>query len=582
MEGERNECIFHIIFKKNCEKVSCEAVNFRPRNKARFSILIFRIMARRCVAQGVSYLRAARGLQTASKSIHAGHLFSASRPSPVLSCLRTAWAASPNIHVDFSELARQYFLVTPPASVLNVEEENESEVGGLDDAATEKHSSCIIDQLPPHGFFRRRTPLVLSHGRSGGENTFISCEDYGHGSSAFERTSKASEVAVINSNEGATLLQCGDATRYASLDKAASCCAVQSAASGRVAFKRQSAAWKGLRSFEVMYYEFEIERTVSESSALSRIMWQVGITTAGSRFPEYQSELPVSMSEVPHRSWFLDGDGGWHISGIPLRYERFGDSKSASELWGTHSRDGIGRYGQKGDVIGVLVEFDPDGEYLVKFAIQRRSRGGPLSQVLAMPLGGFQKLSPASNKPDFSGKSIEGVLRVGGVMHDFDTATFGPKPPTSKEISVALVEASPADGCGTISNLAKGKAVFVMRGGCEFLDKVLNAQKAGASLVIVGNREHDPSSSAVDAEDDEMLIRMDDGPRKEESATVRIPSIFVSRKSARAIKQKLGSGKAQVRLRDHLYVPGHHGPHVRDVGVTPFALSSRRIHYQQG
>lgn len=75
------------------------------------------------------------------------------------------------------------------------------------------------------------------------------------------------------------------------------------------------------------------------------------------------------------------------------------------------------------------------------------------------------------------------------------SSTFGVPPPTipfSSEIILVNDGSSAATlGCGTLinSNQLSGKIAFFDRGGCTFVQKVLNAQNAGAVAAIIANNQ---------------------------------------------------------------------------------------------
>ena len=81
------------------------------------------------------------------------------------------------------------------------------------------------------------------------------------------------------------------------------------------------------------------------------------------------------------------------------------------------------------------------------------------------------------------------------------SAQFGPAPPTTPidgEIVLALDSAdglgpSTTDGCTELSNdgAIDGNIALIDRGSCNFTDKVINAQNAGATAVIVANNVGD-------------------------------------------------------------------------------------------
>ncbi len=56
------------------------------------------------------------------------------------------------------------------------------------------------------------------------------------------------------------------------------------------------------------------------------------------------------------------------------------------------------------------------------------------------------------------------------------------------EIAVVIVVA-PIDGCEPITNNVSGKVALILRGGCTFTSKVLNAQNARAKGVIIINNQ---------------------------------------------------------------------------------------------
>jgi extracellular elastinolytic metalloproteinase len=67
-------------------------------------------------------------------------------------------------------------------------------------------------------------------------------------------------------------------------------------------------------------------------------------------------------------------------------------------------------------------------------------------------------------------------------------AAFGPAF-TVSGVTGAVAATVPADGCSPISTALAGKIALVDRGSCDFTLKVLNAQTAGASAVIVANNQ---------------------------------------------------------------------------------------------
>jgi indole-3-glycerol phosphate synthase len=56
------------------------------------------------------------------------------------------------------------------------------------------------------------------------------------------------------------------------------------------------------------------------------------------------------------------------------------------------------------------------------------------------------------------------------------------------------VAAAPADACAPLTNAAalRGNVAFIARGGCNFTDKALRVQDAGARAVLVADSSNVP------------------------------------------------------------------------------------------
>jgi extracellular elastinolytic metalloproteinase len=113
---------------------------------------------------------------------------------------------------------------------------------------------------------------------------------------------------------------------------------------------------------------------------------------------------------------------------------------------------------------------------------------------------------------------------VNGASYKALRAAFGPALGTTG-ISGPLANASPADACSAVANLA-GKVAIVDRGTCDFVVKVQNAQNAGAIAVIVANTNQDPDA----------VIAMGGNSKK-----IRIPSVMVSFNSGDILHDLAGS-----------------------------------------
>ena len=67
-------------------------------------------------------------------------------------------------------------------------------------------------------------------------------------------------------------------------------------------------------------------------------------------------------------------------------------------------------------------------------------------------------------------------------------AAFG-APLTVTGVSGDIVPVTPANGCTAITSAVVGKVALIDRGACDFSLKVLNAQQAGATAVVVANNQ---------------------------------------------------------------------------------------------
>ncbi|RTQ49600.1 T9SS type A sorting domain-containing protein [Hymenobacter gummosus] len=113
----------------------------------------------------------------------------------------------------------------------------------------------------------------------------------------------------------------------------------------------------------------------------------------------------------------------------------------------------------------------------------------------------------------------------------FAPAAFGRRLATVSPVTAQVVYAGP--GCGTaLPNPAavNGKIALIKRGGCNFTEKVKNAQTAGAKLVIV-------MDSIVGAT---QLVSMSGSAP--DSNGVRIPAIFISKADGEQLRLALAAG----------------------------------------
>lgn len=74
-------------------------------------------------------------------------------------------------------------------------------------------------------------------------------------------------------------------------------------------------------------------------------------------------------------------------------------------------------------------------------------------------------------------------------------ATFGGTPSAKGNVTLEVMQPSAASGCEPFSmwskQQTKGRVLFLVRGGCNFIEKARRAQDAGARGLIIGNTYHD-------------------------------------------------------------------------------------------
>jgi len=96
-------------------------------------------------------------------------------------------------------------------------------------------------------------------------------------------------------------------------------------------------------------------------------------------------------------------------------------------------------------------------------------------------------------------------------------------------LSVNLVPVNPTDGCGAPVNTdeLEGNVAMIERGGCSFLSKSIQAERAGARAVIVYDSDVSNDDSYIDMVQDET------------SRELRIPSLFLLGKDGHRILKTL-------------------------------------------
>ncbi len=305
-----------------------------------------------------------------------------------------------------------------------------------------------------------------------------------------------------------------------------------------------------------------------------RSRFRIGLTPATGPLPG----LPF------YREWMADSDGCWVAAGVPDLFAEIDGDK----FWGSFGQDGWGPT----NLIDMDVDLD-DGH--VEFsgrdatsekASEQRSTTRKVSPKLRFSLDGFVPLLPqgggrgAKERREYT--TIKESLTINKVHFDFEAANFGPDLPLGQTILAKLVPADPLNACtGKKSGSKQGKysyrgaIMYAQRGECDFLDKVLYAQAAGAAAIIIGDNVMESYSggskkhgSSKNAQPD--LIIMDQFGRDQEASKVKIPSVFVSFKAHKHVTEFLNRGKqVSVTLQGPVYTPAHHGVHWRETGLVP-------------
>jgi len=267
-----------------------------------------------------------------------------------------------------------------------------------------------------------------------------------------------------------------------------------------------------------------------------------------------EMRLGLTTNGVPagrnYREWMATSYGSWWSAG------RCNDEgEEDEELWGSEGNDGWSP--------GGVIEMTLDNDKLMF-----HSEGVELK----FSLDGFAPVLFTSQGAKMSTESVffNKILTINDIKFDFETANFGPPLPDSKFLTGDVVFASPTDGCTPLNTRADGKVVFVDRGGCDFLDKVLHCQKAGALMVLIGQHKlpemKEKRNGKIILPEDIVYI-MEHVDRHEDAKRVKIPSVFVSFQSRSIIVKE--SQPMTVKARSVISKPAHCGLHWKEAGLTP-------------
>jgi hypothetical protein len=164
------------------------------------------------------------------------------------------------------------------------------------------------------------------------------------------------------------------------------------------------------------------------------------------------------------------------------------------------------------------------GDY-IKAVASRETTHGQMIPIHCEKESGVSVCLPATEEEKAAHSLSEGgYLGIAGKKFEFLTAKFGtPTPSKSLELAVA----DPINACTELnSEIYSGKAILIKRGGCPFLDKISNAQRANVSATIIINTQ--PG-----------ILRMD-SLKRYESYNITVPATMVSTSAGEKLSKLAG------------------------------------------
>lgn len=214
--------------------------------------------------------------------------------------------------------------------------------------------------------------------------------------------------------------------------------------------------------------------------------------------------------------------------------------------------------------LGIMVEAISGGKIQVSHMMQRArspedaEEGWLLMQEIMKVMASQQNPTEGHsvNSDPVAVKVLSPVLEKNEFV--VGPAMFGPHLGGNNEfhISAALTEPEPQNGCNQFSNGADitGKIVLLTRGGCLFVQKVRNAEKSGASGVIVADNVDYSTTNAT-----RPFSMSGDGVND-----VHIPSVFMQQADANVLRKALASQPVRVMLTGAGVKPGTQTPTAKD------------------
>jgi len=200
------------------------------------------------------------------------------------------------------------------------------------------------------------------------------------------------------------------------------------------------------------------------------------------------------------------------------------------EAAGNFQQNNYGNGGLGGDAVRAEAH-DGGGTDNANFATPIDGGVPRMQMYLWSAPGGIQELITVNNT------SIAGGY--GAVNPGEGITGIGETPVTGDLVLVNDGSATPTEGCGAIADLT-GKIAVVMRGTCDFVDKIQNAQNAGAIAVIVVNHNNPTNDPAYT---EWVIMGGDPNP------PFTIPSVFTNYSNGQAIINAMQTETVNVTLK---------------------------------
>lgn len=239
---------------------------------------------------------------------------------------------------------------------------------------------------------------------------------------------------------------------------------------------------------------------------------------------------PVVLHELGHGlgfSSFVDETTGEELEGMPGVYDRFVFDEDLGRAWPELS-DGERRASAVNfrDVTWSGAEANAAAAAYLDFGVPELEISAPAT------IAGSYEIGPAAFGPPIPDAGLEGRIVCMVDAPDLPAAAAT----TAAPVDSGFAERTTLNGCSPAENAARiaGRIALVDRGQCSFVDKVRNAQAAGAIGVIIANRAGDTPIGLGGADADDITIPVvsvgaSDGNRIREAACPRAAALLHDR-----------------------------------------------------